>query len=159
MAATSRSGLSVPRELMMTSRLCKFIWAHLATRNARASALSIAVTIATLHGRVFDEAASRHAVGHLPMTFCEAVRVPHSQSYTCGRRHWRVTTDGAGRFSIPGVKPGWFIYAGKSSEVAWYESLTYLDPSRGVMVMMVCSHKTQPHDCPDPKKFGAKIEL
>jgi len=146
---------------MINSRISKLIGICLGTVNARSAALSIAVTAATLHGQVFDETSNhrRGVVGHLTMTFCEAVWIPHLKGYTCGGRHWRATTDGAGRFALSGIKPGWYINAGKSSEVAWYKGMVFLDPSRGLTPIVVCSHKTQPRDCADPRTFATNVQL
>jgi len=122
-----------------------------------AAALSIAVTVATLHGRVIDS--DHHGVADLKMTFCDAVAVPHQKdALKCGRRRWRTTTGSDGHFSLTGISPGWYINAGKSDEVAWYEGLDYLDPSVAHTIT-VCSYKAQPHDCSDPRTFGTNIQL
>jgi len=105
-----------------------------------------AKTATTLRGQVLDESPSHMPVPRLKIAFCDTVPTGRI-GRTCANRRWRTVADGEGRFTLYGIKPGWYIVSGSSEDVAGFMGLTSLDPSHGVQKFFVCSHKAQPQTC------------
>jgi len=100
----------------------------------------------TLRGQVLDESPRHGPVPSLRIALCDTTPIGR-YAHKCTNRRWHTIADGHGRFSLHGVKPGWYIETGSSEDVAGYMSLIWLDPAHGVRKFFVCSHKAQPQTC------------